>query len=173
VKELITPAAILIGSGIIGAGLYFGLQGQGKPPEREDPPPSLRAASVAPPAPPPPAAPPAAGAPPGLDLAPPAPPAEAKKRALEEARKALEAKRVEIVKTCWDPSAKKNPSPPKAKYLFDVSFDPQGNEIARGISDVRGMERPDTGQCLREQPMGLRITPPGVYVSVELEWTLP
>jgi hypothetical protein len=168
VKELITPAAILIGSVIIGAGLYFGLQGQGKPPEREDPPPSPRAASVAPPA-----APPAVAVQPGLDLAPPAAPAEAKRRATEEAQRALEAKRVEIVKACWDPSFKKNPSPPKAKYLFDVSFDPQGNEIARGISDVRGMERPDTGQCLREQPMGLRITPPGVYVSLELEWTLP
>jgi hypothetical protein len=90
-----------------------------------------------------------------------------------DALKSLEAKRAELVKTCWDPSFKKNPNPAKAKYLFSLSFDPAGKEIARGISDVRGMERADTGQCLRSQPMGLTVAPPGAYVGVEIELILP
>lgn len=191
-KELITPAAILIGSVIIGSGLYFGLQGQGEPsPQDEDLPSSPRATSVAPvipapqaapaiPAPQAPpaalapqAAPPAGVAPPGLGLGPPPVSTDLKKRVTDGARKALEAKRADYIKTCWEPSFKKNPSPPSAKYIFNMSFDPQGREIARGVSDVRGMERPDTGQCLRMQPMGLEVPAPGAYVGVEIEVTIP
>ena len=113
------------------------------------------------------------GAGPGLGLSPPPVSADVRKAAEQAVAKALEAKRAELVKTCWDPSFKKSAEPPRAKYIFNVSFDPSGKEIARGISEVRGMERSDTAQCLRSQPMGLQIPAPGAYVGVEVELILP
>lgn len=179
-KELLTPAAILVGSVIIGAGLYFGLQGRAQPPDAATPsapaptrpegsPPG--AVVFNPPAPQP-AGQPALAAP-GAGLAPPPAAAEIRKKAEADAAKALEQLRPHLVKTCWEPSARKKADPSKAKYIFNMSFDPSGKEIARGISEVRGMERPDAAQCLRGEPLSLQIPPPGQHVGVDVELMLP
>ncbi|MGK3983441.1 hypothetical protein WME99_10400 [Sorangium sp. So ce136] len=170
-KELMTPAAILLGSLIIAAGLYFGLQ---QPAPSAAPPPAsaeARAASARTLA--------AAGAPsqplprPAAAVASSALPSELYERVVADATSALEARRPLFVKQCWEPSLKKSPTPPRARYLFNMTFDESGKEIARGISEVRGMDRPDAAHCLRMIPLGIGVPPPGARIAVEVELTLP
>jgi hypothetical protein len=162
-NELMTPAAILFGSVIIAAGLYFGLQ-------RSAPPPAAPRAAALEDAPSQPAAPPPAPRPAPVQ---PAALAHLRRRVESDAARALEAKRAELVEQCWAPSFRKNPKPPRAKYLLSMSFDESGREIARGISEVRGMDRPDTGQCLRMIPLGIDVPAPGVNLAVDVELILP
>lgn len=181
-KDLTIPGAILAGSAIIGTGLFLGLRSRA--PEAPVALPSpIGAAGPTQTSPSPQLAPgaPGAAAPgqaeaPGqaAALAAPAGPTdELKQKVARHATEALEAKRKDLVKECWAPAAKANPEPALARYSFNVTFDAEGTEIARGISDVRGFERPDVGQCLRQQPLGLRIPPPGVSVMVDVPFTLP
>ncbi|WP_437948242.1 hypothetical protein WME98_47685 [Sorangium sp. So ce296] len=169
-KELMTPAAILLGSVVIATGLYLGLQ---RPAPSSGPPPAgAEAAAASVKSPPAPAD--AQSQPhPAPAAAPPALPRELYKRVEADAVKALEARRPQFLKRCWEPSVRKNPAPPRAKYLFSMTFDESGKEIARGISEVRGMERPDAAQCLRMIPLGIGVPPPGTRVAVEIEMVLP
>ncbi|AUX32685.1 MULTISPECIES: hypothetical protein [Sorangium] len=171
-KELLTPAAILVGSLVIATGLYLGLQ---RPAPSSGPPPAgAEAAAASVKAPPAPAdAQPPSQPHPAPAAAPPARPRELYERVEADAVKALEARRALFVKQCWEPSVRKNPAPPRAKYLFNMTFDESGREIARGISEVRGMERPDAAQCLRMIPLGIGVPPPGTRVAVEIEMILP
>ncbi|WP_437321438.1 hypothetical protein [Sorangium sp. So ce385] len=171
-KELMTPAAILLGSVVIATGLYLGLQ---RPEPSSGPPPAgAEAAAVSVKVPPTPTdAQPPSQPHPAPAAAPPAPSRELFKRVEADAVKALEARRPQFLKQCWEPSARKNPAPPRAKYLFSMTFDESGKEIARGISEVRGMERPDAAQCLRMIPLGIGVPPPGTRVAVEIEVVLP
>ncbi|AKT43849.1 hypothetical protein [Chondromyces crocatus] len=167
-KEYLIPTAILVGCTIIGAGVFFGLRSQPPSPV----PSALPQASASAPSPQtgPAAQPPSV---PGLGLAPaPVPPA-VRQQVVDEMRKQLERQRPDLVKTCWTPFAQKQPEPPKAKYLFNSTFDSSGKEIARGISEVEGMERPEAGHCLRSRPMDLQVSPTGHYVGVEVEFFLP
>ncbi|WP_433937040.1 hypothetical protein AB3662_20590 [Sorangium cellulosum] len=175
-KELMTPAAILLGSAFIAAGLYFGLQREA-PPAASNPA-SAEAAAAS-------ATTPAWGAPAPVEAPAPPQPApraadataastgELYKRVEADAVKALEARRSLFVKQCWEPSLKKSPTPARARYLFNMTFDASGKEIARGISEVRGMDRPDAAQCLRMIPLGIGVPPPGARVAVEVEMILP
>ncbi len=161
-----TPA-ILVGSAMIAAAVYFGLRAQGGAPSRSGSEPTSAGTAEAPPpvaAPPPPAVP--AGAPQG-------PSAEARAKATADATKALEALRPQILKTCWVPAMKANAQPAAAKYVFSLSFDPSGKELARGINEDRSASRPDVAQCMRQMPIGLVIAPPGVAVSVDAPLNLP
>ncbi|AGP37099.1 hypothetical protein [Sorangium cellulosum] len=175
-KELMTPAAIVLGSVVIATGLYLGLQrpapSSGPPPA--PPPAGAEAAAASVKEPPAPAdAQPASQPYPAPAAAPPALRRELYKRVEADAVKALEARRPQFLKQCWEPSVRKNPAPPRAKYLFSMTFDESGKEIARGISEVRGMERPDAAQCLRMIPLGIGVPPPGTRVAVEIEMVLP
>ncbi|WP_434048215.1 MULTISPECIES: hypothetical protein [Sorangium] len=175
-KELMTPAAILLGSIFIAAGLYFGLQREAPP---AAPRPASAEAAVAS------AKRPASDAPAAAEAPAPSQPApravdataasqsELYKRVEADAIKALDARRPLFVKQCWEPSLKKNPTPARAKYLFNMTFDASGKEIARGISEVRGMDRPDAAQCLRMIPLGIGVPPPGARIAVEVEMILP
>ncbi|WP_438020873.1 hypothetical protein WMF18_18200 [Sorangium sp. So ce315] len=172
-KELLTPAAILLGSVFIAAGLYFGLQ-RAAPPDAAPPPASAEASAKAPPASEAPAPAPPRPAPPAAATgAVAASPGELYSRVAADAMEALEARRQLFVKQCWEPSLKKSPTPARARYLFNMTFDESGKEIARGISEVRGMDRPDAAQCLRMIPLGIAVPPPGARVAVEVEMTLP
>ncbi|EYF06021.1 hypothetical protein [Chondromyces apiculatus] len=202
-KEYLTPAAVLLGSVIIGGGLYFGLQsrdasgGSGASARvagtemameaSESPPGAVTQRGAATqrragmqherPAGNPEgmqqAAPPVTQGAPGMGLSPPAAPRDVQMKVVEEVTAALEAQRATLVKECWEPSFKKSTEPAKAKYLYNMSFNPAGTEIARGISEVRGMERADTAQCLRARPIGIQVSPPGQHMGVEVELTLP
>ncbi len=171
-KYISTQTAILIAGGLIAAGLFFGLRRQEAP--------SPPAPSVA--GPPVPAGPPAALHTGSVQSASPvlAPPAQAGPAseavvtsATAAAQKALEAHRADIVEKCVTPSIAKKPDPPRVKYSFNVTFDPQGKQIARGMEEDRAMFRADVGVCLASALPPLQIPPPGVAVKVDVDWILP
>jgi hypothetical protein len=162
-KYLSTQSAILIAGALIAAGLFFGLRG------REPPPASGPAVSVpgsgtlvSSPAPTPPPA-------------PPAPSAAAPDRAIvmAAAMKELERHRAAVVEKCVKPALAQRPSPPQIKLGFDVTFDPQGKQIARGVSEDRETRREGVSTCAMETLPELQVPAPGAHVRVELPWTLP
>jgi len=179
-KDHLVPASILLGCTIIGAGLYFGLRSQSQPA-------GPASAAVATPrsaeaytAPPPTTGP--AGPPPvlpGLGMVPglagPTVPPELQAAVERAAAAALaEEKKKVFIPKCWQPAIAGAPQPAFAKFSLDMTFDPQGTEITRGLSEERSAPRPDVANCIRSLPMSLRISPPpGLPVRVNLPLELP
>lgn len=165
-----TPGAILIGSGLIALGLFFGLQGR-----EEAPPPRAAPASTALTAPN--AAPPQRGAPVDdrREAPPPGPAPAAASRAdvAQQAAQALEAQRKRLVERCWKPSAARSPQPPTVRYVFNFTFDAEGRQAARGLSEDRETSRPDVTSCLNGALEALVIPAPGAPVQVEVPFSLP
>lgn len=155
------PAAIVLAGGLIGTGLYFGLAA------REPVQPASETASAAPSTPTPPL--PSHAPPPAVTSQ----PDDEVKRVTAAAEAALAALEPKLRKTCWDPAVGEKPEPSRARWTWDVTFDTRGVEIARGISDVRGLERPDVAECLRRQPLDLRVPPPSKNTRVTLQLELP
>jgi hypothetical protein len=151
----VIAAAILAGSGLIALGLYLG----------------LRARAPAAPRPTPPAVP---SVPVKVPVKPPPPsPAEMTARVQRDAVAALDAQRATLIDACWTPIVAKAPDPPSASFVLVVSFDPQGHENGRGVTEPRGTSRHDVAVCLGEQPFSLAVPAPGMQVTVELPITLP
>lgn len=153
----------MLAGGLIGAGLYFGLAREpAPPPPQPSATPAIHLASPSPTVPdraPPP-------------VATPRPDGEVA-AVTAAAEKALAALKPRLVQTCWAPAVAKTPEPSKARWTWDVTFDTRGVEVARGISDVRGLERADVAECLRQQPLDLRVPPPSKTTRVSLEFELP
>jgi hypothetical protein len=57
--------------------------------------------------------------------------------------------------------------------VLDITFGADGNEITRGINEVRGMSRPGVAQCVMGALGAVKILPPGATVYVEVPLTLP
>jgi hypothetical protein len=173
-ESLYLPAAIVIGCGLIGAGLYFGLRSSGAPqgPSTQQPPPVVLTsppadtggAMAAPPAPTQPSVAMGTGA-----------TADVRRRVEQAATAAIEAeKKSKFIPQCWEPAIKKNPDPPRSKHFFSLSFDAEGRENVRGVNDIRGESRGDVSVCLQSLPMGIRITPPpGVPIAVQVPIEFP
>jgi hypothetical protein len=109
--------------------------------------------------------------------APPAAPARATPamvaQATAEASAFLEASRAELNARCWprDGLASGRPS---TLVTFNVTFDPRGREIARGIGEDRKARAPELLRCLQKIPLGsLRISPTGANVGVRVAMRLP
>jgi len=152
-----TPLAILAGSSLCALAIYFGLRAQSPvvapaPGASAGNAPSASGAARQ--------RPPPARASSGTDTA--------AIRASAEA--ALSQLKPELQKVCWQGSER----PERARFIFQSTFDADGKEIARGISDVRGFEAPNVGTCLRRQPLDLRFEPPpGRRVRVDVTLDLP
>lgn len=172
-NEYLLPGAVVIGAGLIGAGLYFGLRAR----PAEAPPPAPLPASAR--AAPPPVSAPAAAAPPmpvipGMGFTPPAVPADVLAKAEADAREALARNKEDVlVPKCWAPSLKASPDPPRVELKLSLSFGPDGAEIGRGLHETRGAARGDVTACVQNQPMTLRISPPGVPVNLLLPLEFP
>src|SRR5262245_55948606 len=118
-KTLSTPTAILIGSVIIAAGLFFGLRERAPAP----PPAAPSGTTVAAPQQPPQQAP----------APPPAPPAVPREQVAKQVALALEKHRALLIEKCWKPSVEKQPTPASAKVTFNFTFDASGTMLARGL----------------------------------------
>ncbi len=159
------PLAILGAGLLIGGGLYFGLASSAESPAPA-PQPTQAAASGTPlppaPLPPQPTSIPTAAGNGAAD-------------AKAAAEKALEALKKEVlVDRCWKPAIKANPNPPTSKHTIDVTFGPDGKQIARGVNDIREQSRNDVSQCLSNTPDALVLAPaPGQNVRAELTLTFP
>jgi hypothetical protein len=181
-KEYVLAGAIVIGSGLIALGLYAGLSASGPGPSGTAPPalaPPPSSALLPPPL-------PATGVPPAaveVSAAPSAggvsatssvrPPGSVEAVKQEVVKLLAEQKKALFVPKCWQPALAKQAEPKTSRFLFSLSFDAAGVERVRGISEIRGESRVDVARCLREQPGGLKITPTGASVSLELFLDFP
>ena len=168
-KSLSTPVAILIAGALIAASLFFGLRGR-EPPAAGGPASPLVAghAPIA-------ASSPATSSP--AAVSPPSPPPAVvsldRAAVTAAAMKDLERYRADIVKKCVEPALAKKPAPPRIKLTFNVAFDPEGKQVARGVAEDRETMREGVSTCAMDAIPGLSVPAPGAPVSVELPWTLP
>lgn len=176
-KEYLVPVSIFAGCTVIAVGLFLGLRERPEAPSVSSAAspalataPSSRPIGAGAAATPPeaPATPPAAVAPPAVS-----PDVQAVSEAA--AKKALEAeKKASFVPRCWEPALARAPEPKRLKVSFDITFDPSGKEVGRGISEDRSAMRPDAVNCLRGLGIGLRISPPpGVHVRMQIPMEFP
>lgn len=151
---LSSSTAILLGSGIIALGLYFGLRSS-----KSDVPPML----------------PRAG--PAVDRAPltPAKPAPIvdKAKVAKDAAAALGKHKKALTETCVAPALAKKPDPPTVKYLFNITFDAAGRPIARGVVEDRATSRPEVLTCISDNFPVIQVPPPGQSVLVDVPLELP
>lgn len=141
-----TPTAIVIGSLIVAAGLYFGLR-------RPDPVP------VAPPLPtaPTPATPPATPPPPIVPAA----------TVAAQASETLQYHRAMLRERCRPPAGT------TARFTLNVTFDAAGVQVIRGIVEDRDNPPPGLGSCVNTTLPALRVPAPGAVTAIEVELVLP
>ncbi|HZF55814.1 MAG TPA: hypothetical protein VE093_44670 [Polyangiaceae bacterium] len=171
------PAAILAAGAMIGAGLYFGL--------RDRPPAALPATSPRAPDALPSRAPelpqatqaPAAPYPPLVVVEPGLPPVAAPSDLQTKTAKLVEAEiekqRARIIKECWSPSVKNDPSPPKATIPARFLFSPDGKLSGYDVAAPEAASRADVSACIRGLKLSMSIPPPGVLVAVQVGIKLP
>ena len=146
-RSLATPVAIVIAGALVGAGLFLGLRAAHPP---------APAQSTAP----------AAGEPsPAVEVS--------SAKVVADAIAALETQRARILAECWQPSVKEQPEPATMSLVYSFTFDPKGDQRARGIVVDRATGRPDVTTCLTRTVAPLKIPPPGAVVSVDVPFRLP
>ncbi|WP_437954976.1 hypothetical protein WME76_25885 [Sorangium sp. So ce119] len=161
-RQLSTPTAILLGSAMIAAAVYLGL--------RHGPaavPPGARPAAAEALQ-----AGPAASAPPARAGAA-APQTVPRDEVARQAARALDAHRPAIVARCYEPAIAAQPEPRAVKYVFNITFDAQGRQIARGLIEDRETARPEVTACLVGALPPVEIAPPGANVRVDVPFSLP
>lgn len=162
-SRLLIPASILLGSIILAIGLYLGLSQRPIVLDRELPSqPSSELATL------------------GPAVEPTAPtPTTPSPKVYEIAGKQIElainrAKTDLFVPKCWKPIVEAQPEPATSHYTINLTFNADGVEIARGISEIRDTDsRPDVANCLRMLPIGLTIPPPHTPVAMTLALDFP
>src|SRR5207302_1830761 len=75
--------------------------------------------------------------------------------------KALAPQLVMFRQRCWEPSVKKAPEPPRVTLVVNYTFDADGRQLARGISDVASASRPDVTNWVGGEIHPIPIPPPG------------
>jgi hypothetical protein len=184
-KSLALPGSIVLGSALVGMGLYFGLRARAprEPAVGAASPPVATSLVVPRPVDPAPvgtndapSAPPSDSLPPSDPFAVAARPARAATpdQRASVARVLDVARRGRFTQKCWAPMVARSAEPSTSKYVVRSTFDEAGREAARGISELRGEpSRPDVARCLRELPLDIEVGPLGLPVSVELELAFP
>ncbi|WP_438022797.1 hypothetical protein [Sorangium sp. So ce233] len=166
-RQLSTPTAILLGSAMIAAAVYLGL--------RHGPAavaPDARAVDGAEAI----QAGPAASALPAQRAGAAAPqraPRVPRDEIARQAARALDAHRPALVERCYKPAIAAQPEPRAVKYVFNITFDAQGRQIARGLIEDRETARPEVTACLVGALPPVEIAPPGVNVRVDVPFSLP
>jgi hypothetical protein len=170
VKGISTQAAVIIAGGLIGAGLIVGLRGRPSNaiPSSSDGTPRTAPSSAA------------TGREEQRSASPSAAEStsasardERARGAREEALKALTPQMAAFRRKCWEPSLKKAAEPPRVTLVLNYTFDADGEQLARGISDVAGASRPDVTNCVGMELQPISIPPPGARTYVEVPFTLP
>ncbi|HEY2511364.1 MAG TPA: hypothetical protein VGI39_10935 [Polyangiaceae bacterium] len=86
---------------------------------------------------------------------------------------ALEKLRSSLVQACWKPAVAAQPTPDHATYMFDLTFDEAGREVARGVSEIDRTSRADVAQCIRAHYTPLAIPARGARTRARVPLTLP
>lgn len=163
---LTTPQAIVVGAALIGtlagAGAYFGSRARAPTAD----PTATTSAAPAPPVPP-------IVTPAAATASTKAEGAAVRERVARDATAAIEKHRAHLKKTCWEESAKKSPAPAQSKFVWNITFDAQGKQLARGITEEREGMREGLGACVSQALPSLEVQPPGTTVQVDVSFTLP
>lgn len=123
-----------------------------------------------------PAGPPVAPAPGVAVSPPPAPPPSA---ALDPAvsqrhvADALAQHRGMLHQECYLPAIAGQTPQPTVSFELNFTFDPEGNQITRGLVEIRGASRPEVTQCLLATLPPLRIPRPGQLVTATVPLSFP
>jgi hypothetical protein len=205
-QALIIAAAILGGSAIISVGLYAGLAASRDAPAQASAPPAALSGAPAlaidpgPRSPDPQAlvrgaSPPAWAQPPALP-APPSPPppslTKVRQKAADDVTRFLQADRWRYAERCWSPALQKHPAASPSSFVFNIAFDADGREIARGIgtkgtpmtpnspgfaefqSDPTQQARLEVHRCLMAiHDQQVFIAPPGRNIDVTVALQIP
>jgi hypothetical protein len=110
--------------------------------------------------------------PPARSTASPSPPAAPRLNTEGFAAAAVEYHRAELVKRCWEPQRAGGQSNP-ARMTLDITFGPDGTQLARGVLEERGAAPPEMTSCVQRILPPLQVPPPGASVRVALPLTLP
>lgn len=151
-KELAMPAAVVIAGVAIACGLYFGLRAQ---------------VPVAP------AVPVVAGAVPVVPSASvPARPVASVEEVTRQAVEALSYQRTMLRERCFRAALAGQPGL-TMELTFNVTFDAEGQTIARGVVETPGSSTPALTACVGDAMLPLRVPPPGRTVQVEVPLRFP
>jgi hypothetical protein len=94
-------------------------------------------------------------------------------RVNREAKVKLEALREQVVATCW-PSGGAAKGLKRASVTYNLTFDAQGREIARGIAEDRRAPAGEFGKCLRQLERNpITVSPPGTNVGLSVAMSYP
>lgn len=147
---LSTSTAILLASGLVAVSIFFGLRGRA--PEA----PAVEAT--------PPAAPEPVVAPPRIS---------APELVARQASEALAYQRTRLRDLCYRPAAIAAGEALPAAWVFNVTFDARGAQLARGMVEQRGTSTPELTRCVGEQMEPLLVPPPGATIMVEVPLSFP
>jgi hypothetical protein len=85
----------------------------------------------------------------------------------------VEEERPRVVSTCWPKEGLPN-GRRSATITYNVTFNPAGREVARGIVQDRRAPAGQFGKCLGQlRGTQLSISPPGTYVTLRVPVTYP
>lgn len=149
------PLAIVVAGVAIGAGLYLGLRAQ--------------APVVTPPVAPVVAPPVVAPAP---VVAPPPVPVASPEVVLGHAIEALRYQRAGLLATCFRPALAAKPGL-TMELVFNVTFDAQGRQLARGVVETPGTSTPALTACVTGAMTPLQVPAPGRVLMVEVPLRFP
>jgi hypothetical protein len=88
----------------------------------------------------------------------------------KSASAALAAYQPGLRMACWPTDAGELPP---SRWSVDLSFDANGQQLARGFSEERGASNPEVTKCVQRLLPPLRIAAPGQTVRVEVPFALP
>jgi hypothetical protein len=162
VRQLSTPVAILIGSGVIGASVYLGLRARSQPAAidvTQATSTSAQAASTS-----------TQG--PALSTPPPtAQPASAD--TVSGVRAQIDAQHAHLVETCWAQSPTRDQNPPKVTLTLMLEYGDDGSLSVRSLHMDRSMGHADVSQCVGRELVSPKQIAPGHRVRVNVPISLP
>lgn len=145
------PVAVVVAGLAVAAGLYFGLRAQ--------------APAVAPVVTPP-------VAPPVVTPPVPARPVVGADVVLRQASEALSYQRATLNDRCFRPAVVATPAL-TMELLFNVTFDAEGRQLARGVVETPGTSTPELTRCVSDLLAPLQVPAPGATIMVEVPLRFP
>jgi len=146
--------AILLASGLIAVSIFFGLSGQ-----RPVQPVAGSVAALVAPEPAPVVAPP--------------PPVSSTELVKQQASEALAYQRSRLRDVCYRPAVLAAKAELSAVWNLNVTFDAQGDQLARGMEEQRGTSTPELSRCVGDALQPLKVPPPGRDLMVEIPLSFP
>ncbi len=160
-RSLLTPAAIILAGAMIAGAVYLGLRSREAPPSAAPTP-----ATAAP-----------VGAPAISSVASSSSSTMATPSSREAvataAGAALANLRGDLARQCWKPAVTTEAGPLIVRYVFHFTFDADGQQIARGVSEDRAAARPEVTQCVLQKLPTIRVPAPGAVTAVDVGFELP